>query len=237
MPEESLTPEERLLRLIRGKGKEKETPVAPAAKASPEPEATKQRHFPSFGKRWTLPPLLRRRKKTPAVKTLPFPFHDPALADLPYILIRIQQGLVILVGVSLLFFFASRLFLQRQPLSTLSLSEETPTPKGPPPQETSERPPYDYYGQVIGKRNLFRAGLPAKGGSQTDAPAIEDRLKDFALLGIVSGTTPQAIVEDKEGQKTYFLTEGEALGEMRIEQILEEKVTMSYEGELYELVL
>jgi len=48
---------------------------------------------------------------------------------------------------------------------------------------------------------------------------------------------PQAIIEDKKEQKTYFLETGEMLGSLRVEQILEEKVTLSDDGEQFDLVL
>ena len=244
MPEESLTPEERLLRLIRGKGKvASQVPKTPSLseemkKASfpettPRPSKKNWRHLFLKGKE--ILSFLPRPEKAPSSQGIPLIFMDSSESSL---FLRIQRILFALVAVALFFSLTSRFIPQRQ-LTTTALLERAISPKESFPKEQMTQKPYEYYGSVIEKRDLFQAGLPTRGGpvANTSASTAEARFKDLTLVGIISGKNPQAIIEDKKDQKTYFLKTGESLGELRIEQILDEKVTLSYEGEQFDLML
>ena len=64
-----------------------------------------------------------------------------------------------------------------------------------------------------------------------------DISKRFNLVGIITGTEPQAIVEDKETQKTHYLYEGQSFNNVTLEEIGERKVVLSYKGKKTILVL
>lgn len=59
--------------------------------------------------------------------------------------------------------------------------------------------------------------------------------KDLNLLGIVEGVRDQAIVEDKEANKTFFLYKGDRFGEFEVYDIKSSKVILDYKGEKIEL--
>jgi cell division protein FtsL len=63
----------------------------------------------------------------------------------------------------------------------------------------------------------------------------KDIAKDLTLLGIIEGEVNQAIIEDKEAKKTFFLYKGDTLGEFKIYDIKEGSVTLDYKGEKIEL--
>ncbi len=63
----------------------------------------------------------------------------------------------------------------------------------------------------------------------------KDFVKELNLLGIVEGNRVQAVVEDKETNKTFFLYEGDSLGELKVYNIKKSKVILDYKGDKIEL--
>ncbi len=59
--------------------------------------------------------------------------------------------------------------------------------------------------------------------------------KDLTLLGIITGDSNQAIIEDKGSKKTFFLYQGDSFGEFRVFDIKESMVILNYKGEKIEL--
>ena len=58
------------------------------------------------------------------------------------------------------------------------------------------------------------------------------------LMGIVAGDQPQAIIEDSQTHKTYFVISGQAVSEGAVvEKVLENRVILSIDGETIELTL
>lgn len=58
------------------------------------------------------------------------------------------------------------------------------------------------------------------------------------LMGIVSGNPPQAIIEDTQTKKTYFVTAGQPVVEGAVlEQVLDNRVVLDINGEKIELAL
>ena len=77
------------------------------------------------------------------------------------------------------------------------------------------------------------AGSPAP--PSATAKAVAARL---TLTGIVPGTPAQAIIEDTQTQKTYFLSVGQAVVEGAVlEQVLDNRVVLDLQGEKIELTL
>lgn len=95
--------------------------------------------------------------------------------------------------------------------------------------------PYDFYSSGINGRRIFSG--TAANLEKPIGTASADLIKDINLVGIVSGEEPQAIIEDKKAQKTYYLRKGQFMGELELAEILEGKIILSYEGQMYELYL
>ena len=73
-------------------------------------------------------------------------------------------------------------------------------------------------------------GMPSAAGNQ-----MASRL---TLMGIVSGASPQAIIEDSQTKKTYFVTAGQPVVEGAVlEQVLDNRVVLDFNGEKIELSL
>jgi len=104
--------------------------------------------------------------------------------------------------------------------------------------EASRAQTLDYYLQAASSSRVF--GLQQdesknEQGAEVSESQMADILKDLNLLGVVSGAQPQAIIEDKRAQKTYYLNTGQSLGDLRVEAIQENKVILDYKGRRSEL--
>jgi len=98
--------------------------------------------------------------------------------------------------------------------------------------------PYEYYLKGVENRQIFSSsGTASKDAARPLAGANIDITKDISLVGIVSGDNPQAVIEDKKAQKTYYLNKGQFIGEAQIQDIKEGKVIINYQGQNYELYL
>ena len=79
-----------------------------------------------------------------------------------------------------------------------------------------------------------------------DAPSVAAPLSSSArslaarltLMGIVAGDSPQAIIEDSETKKTFFVTAGQMVVDGAVvEQVLDHRVVLTVAGEKIELSL
>lgn len=98
--------------------------------------------------------------------------------------------------------------------------------------------PFEFYSQGIGGRKIFSI-LSSQGASSGAVVLSQDSelIKNISLVGIISGDNPQAVIEDKAAGKSYYLSQGQYLGEVKIEQIKSDRVQLSHKGRTYELFL
>lgn len=94
--------------------------------------------------------------------------------------------------------------------------------------------PYEFYLEGVKNKKIFSTTSEEETG-KTSGFGNSDLIKDINLLGIIAGENPQAVIEDKKEQKTYYLTEGDYLGAFQVKDIQEGKVILSYGGKNYEL--
>jgi type II secretory pathway component PulC len=102
-----------------------------------------------------------------------------------------------------------------------------------------EEKPYNFYQEIIAERQIFGTSTTERAGfSQVQSGStITEHIKDLNLLGIIFGDNPQAIIEDKKTQKTYFLKRGEFFGAIKVKEIDEGKVTLELQGQRFDLFL
>jgi hypothetical protein len=120
-------------------------------------------------------------------------------------------------------------------LNKIRLPDVAKERKLPLKQRVKEEPkPLEFYTQGTENHSVFSSsGNLASPGPAAAADA--DLIKGINLVGIISGVNPQAIIEDKASQKSFYLSRGQFLGELCIEDIQEGKVILSYHGARYEL--
>lgn len=79
------------------------------------------------------------------------------------------------------------------------------------------------------------SATPIRPGPSQTGKLLASRL---TLMGIVSGDPAQAIIEDAETKKTYFVSAGQAVAEgATLEQVLDNRVILDLNGEKIELSL
>lgn len=166
-----------------------------------------------------------------------------ALKNEPYVvahrylsLARIQR-IVFIALIASCVYLAVVFIYPRLGFIRVELPKEPPAGKPASLKAAEAAKSYEFYLEAVKGRQVFNnvSGEVSR-GSQT---AVLDAglVKDMNLMGIVSGENPQAVIEDKKTQKTYYLNKGQALGEFKIEDIQEGRVILKYKEERFELYL
>lgn len=125
-----------------------------------------------------------------------------------------------------LFVTKKTIFLPEKPLDNLTETKEA--------IKQEEIKPYDFYTQGIKTKQIF--GAASAQLTQESAVTVGANLiKDINLLGVISGDSPQAVIEDKKSQKTYYVTKGQLIGEFQVEDIGGGKIILNYSGQRFEL--
>ncbi len=204
---DTLSPEEKLLRLIKGAGRhaaEHKTAVRAAAAPAEASVARPAEALPAKGPR-----------KAVAWQ---------------HIVLRVLLAALIGSGIYLAFALVYPFFA----FGPVPAAPLTPEPGAD--QTQSARQPVEYYTQAPLARQLF-SGEESSGASGLAGVATADILKEISLVGIISGDNPQAVIEDKRSQKTLYVAKGQSVGAFLVAEILEGKIILNYKGQRYELYL
>jgi hypothetical protein len=212
---DNFSPEERLLRLIRGEVKKtikKDEGKLFAFDVMPSKQSIQHSHISIFSK-------LR---------------HLISFNLINHLFLFILLILAIYLTID---FFINRPGNIERRIITMSGVGTTTALEVPQDVETeAERDkPISYYIQAISSKNIFTADLETK---QTQvSPTFVEMVSKLKLQGIISGFNPQAVIQDTESKKTYFLSPGEYIGEIELRQILPGKVKLGYYDQEMELAL
>jgi len=216
-----VTPEEKLLNLIRRSNK----------KPSKE-KSSAQEHIPA-GKESSKSVSASISHKASILKERNFVFAG--IKSLNFVLINRVVLLAVFASLLVLTF---DLFFHSPDISKIKSSSKV-RPMTASLKDDKEIKPYAYYEKEIAKRNLFSSApfdsqvkrvIPA-------GPTFKELIKSLELLGIVSGDEPQVIIEDKKLRKTYFLFTGDYLGEIKVEEVYSDRVLLEFKGEKISLFL
>lgn len=154
-------------------------------------------------------------------------------------LIAINNFLTYLLLVCIILFFIILIFLKSPNMNSLKqdLKQENLN------LQNKEINDFSKYISNFDKKDLFLNSNNLEERTRDDSSESSsnidttDIVKDINLLGIVSGQKPQAVIEDKKTQKTYFLNQGDSFGQTRVLEIKEGKVVLDYKGKNFELFL
>ncbi len=96
-----------------------------------------------------------------------------------------------------------------------------------------------YYSEKVSRRNIFKRGArieeeKQKADISPSAKALE-LLQALRLVGISWSDDPDAMVENTKAGQTFFIKEGQSVGELRVESIAKDKIVFRYNKELVEL--
>jgi hypothetical protein len=210
--QKDINPEERLLRLIRNKNKEGSGSTSAVSQTS---LSDKSKYISKLFQKQ----ILQRLAKD-------FFQNIFSLKKLKLFLISL---IIIFLGYGVfeLFFFREGSVEHLKSAGKIDLKPEIK--EVPLPQPSS----FDYYANKMNKRDIF---TPSFVQEQSVQSPYQAQIANLRLTGIVVDKQPQAIIEDTKLKKTYFLYKGDYIADMRVEEISESKVILSYSGERFELV-
>lgn len=194
-------PEERLLNLIKSKGKA-------AAESRPAAAAAGRQLDLSFIKRLV------------NLKTLK-----------PKDIIYINRSLAAAAAVSLVYLIAVVFFPYKNYHNVTAPSISVKSSERPAEAALKE---YSVYSQAIQSKKLF---FPESVTNVADVGQSSGLSEQFNLVGIIAGDSPQAVIEDKKANKTYYLYKGASFNGTVVEDIGSGKVILDCKGERVSLVL
>lgn len=212
MMDKNISPEEKLLRLIRGRPRK-------------EPDKESQA-LPSVKKRIKIRSnylkLVENFFKAHLVNVLSFKTLNIFLVTL-FIIFSLYALVILLTPIKV------RILKISQSAEEIGKQQEI---------EISKPQNYGYYYKQFSKRDIFNAPLTT---DKTDTGSVGSNLKDatknLILVGVILGKQPQAIIEDKVTKMTHFLNKGDSIDKVLVKDILESKVILSSAGEDIELGL
>lgn len=231
--DKSLTPEQQLLKLIEETNKTSKAAPVPQASV---PKSVKIRKPSNFSLAKIPGQILgmfsfwkRNAHKTRST-------HRKTAINIA----DVNKGLIVLAGFLFLYVVfdaaASARNVQRPPNFVPGKDMMVPFQKDPvePLQESS------YYFQKISTRDIFKEGakeVAPKEEKVMEAPAATaEAIQNLALVGISWSKNPDAIVEDKSQQRTFFVKRGQMIGDnVKVEAIFKDHVIVSFEDREYEL--
>lgn len=214
MPEEYSSPEEKLLRLIRGEKKPKDKAPSPSEKEKAVPVSEDTRAA-----------AVVKKRNIAAQAMQPKGEHD-------YIRLINIVLIAVLVMITVVLLADTIRFNLKRPVYVAEITTKTaehPAPQPQPPSDISSN------SDALISRDLFK--LPAIVPANSIPQVSYEKLKDLSLKGIIAGDKPQAIIEDEKNRKSYFLYKGESVNNIKVEDIQSDRVILNVDGEVLELTL
>lgn len=213
MKEDSLTSEEKLLRLIRKKEK---SPGAPP--------------LPFQENRTTISPDLPDETQSSGN-----PMDALALS------IRVLAVMAcIILGFVLNKYARMKPLAAQSGSSKTQVAEDLPSSPSEKEEELSiasiEVRPFDSYKQTMEGRDIFQAPWEKPVEAPVSGISGSELIKQLKLVGILLDKDPKAIVEDLGTQQTFFVSPGERIGNAVVQEIRQDKVILIFGQEKVELV-
>ena len=225
---EPITPEQQLLKLIEGQGK-------PGAEGKGAPGKARVRGI-SAGSLLKIPSAMlaklsfwkRRSKKKSFSKRSPF-----SIGEVNKALVAATAVLFIYVVFDAV---ASARNLQRPP--NFEPMKEVKVKAGK--EAVQPLAEASYFLQKVSSRDIFQEGrtaAPVQAAPEAvNVQETAEAIQDLALVGISWSSNPDAIIENKAKQRTFFVKRGQDVGDgIKVEAIFKDHVVVTFEDREYEL--
>ena len=236
---EEISPEERLLKLIRGKNKDKDFLRAIKEKKSKLPESNEiKEEVIEVAKEEKAFETPKKNKLNFALKEKWTKKYSP-IEFVKNILLFIFSVLSLYLLVTLVIInpYSRNSEKKMEGIETNSKVNALQVQEAEK-SFTSAPKPYSYYEEEIGKRNLFSSIVTDEVEKPIEKEAgLKELTSSLSLMGIIWGEKPEAIIQDSKTNKKYFLNKGGYIGEIVVEEIFGGKVILNYNGERVDLVL
>ncbi len=151
----------------------------------------------------------------------------------PKVLNRCLVGVTVALGAYSVSDFALRRLDIKQVIDKGSIEREPYFIKKP----TIDIRQFLYYLEMVQRRNIF-SPVVLKSAENIEAETkkvIDGLVGNLGLVGISWGKEPEAMVENKKTKKTYFLRAGDMINKLKVEDVLKDRVVLSFEGRQVEL--
>jgi hypothetical protein len=104
--------------------------------------------------------------------------------------------------------------------------------------DIAQAQPLSYYSDSVSKRQMFKifeAPKPKTVEQQKPKITLQQLLGGYTFVGIIFGDVPQAIVEDKKSGQSFYLTSGQMLGDIKINNVEQGRVSVSLGDETMDI--
>jgi type II secretory pathway component PulC len=158
----------------------------------------------------------------------------------PSTLKNVNRYLVVILAVLLLYFLVDLIFARpyknvQALVSKASAPSQNEKKSAAGQKDMTVVKDYSSYSGSIPGKTVF--GQSQGGPVTPEDVGSGDISAQVGLVGIIAGDNPQAIIEDKKAQKTYYLNKGQSFNGYVVEEILENKVILDFEGKKISLFL
>ena len=223
--QKNISPEEKLLSIIKGRHKRPDAEDAPTNKGN-EPKSKTSR--------------LKNKMDEYLSIALKNNFLKNNLFD-PKVLRIFDKYMVIVLCLAFFYLIIDMLFANSSKKAEFIISKistsgaRTPFMEKAAPIETKS---YSHYSNKISGRKLFTGSSYAPSGPEEEQGSSgEGSPANLGLVGIVPGDKTQAIIEDKKSQKTYYLIKGQSADNITVDDISQGSVILDYKGKKITLFL
>lgn len=164
------------------------------------------------------------------------PTPEPSAAALKpvyrYTLIRLASSVTVAAAVLFGGGLAAQFILGRPILPSPASRESSGELVSFPKIEDLPSEDFQAYKAVFDGRDLFKTmGVPAPVISTGKTFGLQDMLKNYSVSGIISGESPQAIIEDRANGQIHYVEAGEYLGSIQIVEVGSDGVLLRYGDE------
>jgi type II secretory pathway component PulC len=98
---------------------------------------------------------------------------------------------------------------------------------------------FGQYMAQAGRRDIFSGSQKTAGGFQSTgfSSSRADYANSLKLLGVISGDKPQAVIEDQGEQKSYTVSVGDYIKDFLVDEVGLGRVRLDYKGAKFDLFL
>ncbi|MFA5118164.1 MAG: hypothetical protein WC695_04850 [Candidatus Omnitrophota bacterium] len=209
---DNISPEEKLLRLIRNE---------PKRQLPPEKQS-----------------VLQTGRVNPVQEPVSRAKKEKLTANLRKKILSLNPSRIVLICffISLAYFTGSFVYPVLIPSRIKIPDIQQQNIKQEPVIDQSSIKPLEFYRMGIANQEMFHS-QPAQETAASASAVNHDILNDINLIGVIAGDNPQAVIEDKKTGKTFYVSKGQLIGDLQVEDILDGKIILNLKGQKFELYL
>jgi len=99
----------------------------------------------------------------------------------------------------------------------------------------TELRPLGYYLDQVSGKDIFNPQKLAQASAAREEISSGKPFAGFKLVGIDWGEKPVALIEDTQAGKTYFVKKGDSVKDIKVMEVLRDRVKIIYYNKLFEL--